>query len=101
MGKETCQRSRYDALIWSKWRAFSSLISFLGILIFLFFGISTVNVQSGSSPRTKQLSDRNAVESRTTTVLTSFRRIEFDSKEKIVATYLAPWLDNINHPRHW
>jgi len=68
------------------------LIRSLRMLIFSAFGILTVNVRSGSSPRTKQLSERNGVESRATTFLTSFRGIKFDSKEKIVATYLAPLL---------
>ena len=92
MGKETCQRSRCDAAIWSGWGAFYSLISFLRVLIILFFGILAVNVRSGSSTRIKQLSERNGVEARGKTVLTSFQEIKFDSKEKIVATYLAPWL---------
>ena len=37
MGKETCQRSRSDASIRLKWRAFFSLIGSLRMLMFLAF----------------------------------------------------------------
>ena len=55
MGMETCHRSRSEAATWSRWGAFSLLIKLLSMLTFLFFGISTVKVRSGSSPWRKQL----------------------------------------------
>ena len=64
MGKETCQRSRSDMLIWSKWQAFFSLIRSLRMLTFLFFRILTVNVRSGSSLIAKQLSESDIVKDR-------------------------------------
>ena len=57
MGKETCHRSIFFASMLPKDDGFSSLISFLRMLIFSVFGILTVNIQSGLSPTTKQLSE--------------------------------------------
>jgi hypothetical protein len=83
MGKDACQRSRSDASIRSKWWAFFSLIRSLRMLIFSTFGILTVNIRSGLSPRTKQLSERNGVESRTTTVWTSSEELNVIPKRRL------------------
>ena len=62
MGKETCQRSRSDAAIWSRRGAFFSLIRRLRMLIVLFFlEILTGNNRLESSPMIRQLSVNDIV----------------------------------------
>ena len=56
--KSTFQRSRSEASTSFSRELFFSLIRSLRMLMFLVFGISIVNIRSGSSPRTKQLRER-------------------------------------------